>query len=186
MHPEWEWHIFSLTRASDPDRSVRFRNVLGRLKAFGAIGDLDDGPEQKPVEMHSVQKTVMDLIGSKCFHLIITHGPKGEYTRHKRHEEVCEAVCRLWIDKKLAADQLWLYAYTDNEGARLPSACKNAHVIFKLPENIRQQKYMLLTEDYGFSDDSWEARALPGTEAFWCFDSAQNLQDWLDQKEGFV
>ena len=47
-HPGWTAFVACLTRGRDPDRAPRFRRVLERLGAQGAMGDLDDEPEQEP------------------------------------------------------------------------------------------------------------------------------------------
>ena len=49
-HPEWKWFIVCLCRGNDEDRSFRFKKALKILKSEGIMGDLDDGPEQKPLE----------------------------------------------------------------------------------------------------------------------------------------
>ena len=47
-HPEYDWRIVTLCRASDPDRAPKFRRVLEQLGAVGDMADSDDGPDQVP------------------------------------------------------------------------------------------------------------------------------------------
>ena len=51
------------------------------------MADLDDGPDQKPLKQTEVQKTILNTLPERNFDIILTHSPKGEYTRHLRHEE---------------------------------------------------------------------------------------------------
>ena len=52
-HPEWRWRIVTLCRADDPDRAPKFRKVLEHLGAEGAMADLNDGPDQIPLNPES-------------------------------------------------------------------------------------------------------------------------------------
>src|SRR5579863_5177308 len=91
-HPEFLWRIVTLCRAADPDRAPRFRRVLLRLGAEGEMANLDDGPDQVPLPAGEVQETTVRLLAATSYDLILTHGPKGEYTRHRRHAECCQTV----------------------------------------------------------------------------------------------
>jgi hypothetical protein len=95
MHPDSRWTVVTLTRKSDPDRAPKFYKAVERFNARGVMGDLDDSPEQKPLRSVDVQDAIMDLLPSDRLDLVLTHGPWGEYTRHKRHEEVSKAVVAL-------------------------------------------------------------------------------------------
>lgn len=169
MHPESEWTVITLCRKSDPDRAPRFFTALERLRATGIMGDLDDGPEQTPIDSRTVQATVLELLSSDVFDVILTHGLRGEYTRHRRHEETAEAVKGLWKSKVLFAKELWMFAYEDGGGKYLPRAIDNADFKIKLPDEIRHEKYDIITNVYGFGPESFEAKTTPKEEAFWCF-----------------
>ena len=179
-HPEWDCFVACLCRASDRDRAPRFFQALERLGASGDIADLDDGPEQIPLARATVAEAVLQLLPTLHFDLLTTHGPRGEYARHRRHEETSGAVTTLWGAGEISAEALWLFAYDDGEGRHPPRARPDAHRIQKLPEEIWQEKYRIITEVYGFGPESFEARATPREEAFWCFDSAERMQDWID------
>ncbi|MDX1530673.1 MAG: PIG-L family deacetylase, partial [Rhodothermales bacterium] len=113
QHPDWRWHVAVLCRGSDADRAPRFRRVCEALGADGAIGDLDDGPEQRPLPPAEVEAAVLALLPDAPLDLVLTHGPRGEYTRHRRHEECCRAVVALWCRGDLRAGELWTFAYED-------------------------------------------------------------------------
>ena len=172
-HPEFDWRIVTLCRASDPDRAPKFRRVLEQLGSVGEMADLDDGPEQVPLPIEQVQATIARLLAGNSYSLILTHGPRGEYTRHRRHEECCQAVVELWQSGRIYTDRLWSFAYEDGGRTYLPRVRNDADRRDVLTENIWLEKRRLITDVYGYGPQSWEARATPREEGFWCFDSAQ-------------
>jgi LmbE family N-acetylglucosaminyl deacetylase len=171
-HPEFDWRIVTLCRASDPDRAPKFRQVLHRFGAEGEMADLDDEPDQAPLPIELVQETIVRLLSGNIYSLILTHGPRGEYTRHRRHEECCRSVVELWRSGSIATNRLWLFAYEDGGHAYLPRVRNDADRRDVLTENIWLEKRRLITDVYGYGPESWEARATPREEGFWCFDSA--------------
>ena len=176
MHPEINWTILTLCRLSDPDRSPKFNKAMKTLGAEGIMGDLDDGPEQILLDCHEVQCAIIELLPSNNFDLIITHGHGGEYTRHRRHEEVGKAVMALWESQRLFAKEIWRFAYEDGDGKYLPRAVQDADLKTKLPNKIWQRKYDIITNIYGLESDSFEAKSTPRKEAFWCLKSVDKLQ----------
>ncbi len=176
MHPEISWTVVTLCRASDPDRASRFFRAIENLNSGGAMGGLDDGPEQSPLSERQVQAAIKSLLPPKKLDLIITHGLWGEYTRHKRHEETGKAVLAMRKTGDLSAGQLWTFAYEDGAGKYLPRAVRDADLRVRLPEGIWQKKYEIITEVYGFGSDSFEAKTTPREEAFWCFGAGDNVQ----------
>jgi LmbE family N-acetylglucosaminyl deacetylase len=174
LHPDADWTVVTMCRKSDSDRAPKFYKALEEYNAKGAMGDLDDGPEQNPLEFKLLQNTILDLVPSERFDLIITHSRWGEYTRHLRHEETAKAVFNLWNTDRLYAKHIWSFAYEDGNKKYLPRAEHNADYPFELPEQIWQQKYKIITDIYGFDTDSFEARTTPRREAFWCFSKSGN------------
>jgi LmbE family N-acetylglucosaminyl deacetylase len=168
-HPEWSPFIVSLCRGGDPDRAPKFARVLELLHAEGAMGDLDDGPEQTPLPGPLVEETILSLLPRKDYDILLTHAPKGEYTRHRRHEEVSRAVLDLWRRGHLHAGELLQFAYEDGGGVYSPRPRKDAPLHLYLPGSIWARKHDIITDVYGFGADSWEARAVTHTEAFHCY-----------------
>lgn len=169
MNPQARWKVVTLCRKSDPDRSARFFKALEQLNAAGQMGDLDDAPEQTPLSSDLVKNTILELLVPDEFDLVITHGSGGEYTRHLRHEETGKAVFSLWQTGRLTAKQIWKFAYEDGHGKYLPVAVQDADLKIELPEKIWQKKHYMITNVYGFTAESFEAKTTPRTEAFWCF-----------------
>jgi hypothetical protein len=181
-HPSWNVFIVCLCRGSDKDRAPKFYKTLKFLNAEGAIGDLDDGPEQKLLPEKEVEKAILDLLPAKHYDLIITHNPTGEYTSHVRHEEVSKAVIELWYSGRLSAKELRTFAYEDRGKQYLPQAIKEASLYHLLSEDIWQKKYNIITKKYGFEKNSWEAKTTPKEEAFWKFTNPIDAMHWLEKK----
>jgi LmbE family N-acetylglucosaminyl deacetylase len=180
--PMWRWFIITLCRASDTDRAPKFFRAIEALGGGGNMADLDDGPEQNPLTTNEIQETILKLLPQRHFDLVISHNPAGEYTRHRRHEEIGEAVIKLWHERQLSADELWTFAYEDGDKQYLPRPIKAAMIYRVLPEDIWQKKYSIITETYGFEKNSFEARVAPRAEAFWQFTNSVIAQQWLENK----
>jgi LmbE family N-acetylglucosaminyl deacetylase len=179
-HPSWKWFIVCLCRESDTERAPKFYKALKVLKSEGIMGDLDDGPEQKPLDEKEVERAILDLLPPKHFDLIISHNPSGEYTRHIRHEEVSKAVIELWHAGKTSASELWTFAYEDDNKEYYPRPAENATIYRTLTKRIWLRKYSIITETYGFDKNSWEAETAPQAEAFWQFTNSYKANKWLN------
>ena len=179
-HPTWNCFIISVCRESDNDRAPKFYKALKEFNSGGVMSDLDDGPEQNPLEEEYLEKTILYLLPEKKYDLIITHNPNGEYTRHLRHEEVSQAVINLWNNNKISTSELWTFAYEDGNKKHYPSAIKNATIYRQLRHKIWQRKYNIINETYGFALDSWELLTTPIEEAFWQFTNSHTAKEWLN------
>jgi len=180
-HEKFKHFIITLCRASDKDRAPKFYKVLGVLNATGRMGDMDDEPEQSPLDESEVKKCILSLLPTKPFDVIITHNPSGEYTRHLRHEEVSSAVIKLWVEGKISASELWTFAYDDGNKQYYPRAAINATIKNQLTQAVWLKKYSLITDTYGFHKDGFEAMTTPRTEAFWKFTSREESLIWLNK-----
>ena len=172
-HPEYRWRIVTLCRAGDPDRAPKFRQVLRRFGAEGDMADLDDGPGQVPLPTGQVEESVVRLLAGTNYDLILTHGPNGEYTHHRRHAECCQAVVELWRSGVIHTRRLCLFAYEDGSRAYLPRVRDDADRRDVLTDGIWFEKRRIITDLYGFALDTWEAQTTPREEGFWCFDTAE-------------
>lgn len=182
MHRHRNWKVVTLCRGSDPDRAPKFFTVLKHLGSSGIMGDMNDGPEQNPLEPQEVREAILKLLaGNKCFDVLFTHSPQGEYSRHRRHEEVGRAICDLWAAADIDLGELRLFAYHDGERSPYPTAIATAHSALELPREVFREKLRIITELYGFPPEGWEARACPQVEAFWCFRGPESLIRWLEQ-----
>jgi LmbE family N-acetylglucosaminyl deacetylase len=182
-NPSWQWFVVCLCRGSDKDRAHRFSKTLQILGSEGIMGDLNDGPEQKPLDENELEHTILQLLPSRHFDLIISHNPGGEYTRHIRHEEIGKAVIKLWHTDRISADELWTFAYEDGDKKYYPRPVENATFCHVLAKRIWQKKYGIITETYGFEETSFEAETTPRAESFWQFKNSNDAQEWLRQFE---
>jgi LmbE family N-acetylglucosaminyl deacetylase len=179
-NPLWQCFIVCLCRANDPNRAPRFYKTLKILMSQGIMGDLDDGPEQTPIDPGIVESAILKLLPSRQFSLILTHNPSGEYTRHIRHEEISKAVINLWYSGKISAGELWTFAYEDGNKSYFPRPIPKAAIRQILTEQQRMKKYKIITETYGFKKSSWEAQTVSSEETFWQFTDANLAKKWLD------
>jgi LmbE family N-acetylglucosaminyl deacetylase len=177
-NPSWKVQVFCLCRGSDAERASKFYKTLVAFNAKGSMGDLDDGPEQTPLEDKLVEKTIIDLLPDEHFDTIITHNPSGEYTRHIRHEETGKAVIRLWQQGKISTKELWIFAYEDGNKKYFPRAVVNATIFRTLTKTVWTKKYRLIRDTYGFEKNSWEAETTPKAEAFWQFTNPEDAIRW--------
>jgi hypothetical protein len=145
------------------------------------MGDLDDGPDQIPLDEKEVEQTILDLLPLKHFDLILTHNPTGEYTRHIRHEEAGKAVIKLWNVGKISANRLWTFAYEDGNKKYYPKPVETATIYHILTRRIWSRKFSIITETYGFEKNSFEAETTPRAESFWQFSDPIDAKKWLKQ-----
>lgn len=180
-NPLRQCFVLCLCRKNDEERATKFYEVLKILQVEGNMGNLDDEPEQKPLKEQEVEQAILDLLPKKHFDLIITHSPKGEYTKHLRHEEVSKAVINLWQKGIIKTSELWTFAYEDGNKNYYPKAIENANFYETLSKEIWLKKYHLITDTYGFDKDSWEAMTTPKAESFWQFKQSIDAIKYLIQ-----
>ena len=181
MNPQCNWTIICLCRGKGTDRAPKFFEALTLYGATGAMGNIDDGPEQSPVPQREMETAIRFLLPPCHYDLILTHSPAGEYTRHKRHEETGRAVFYLWEHKIIDSGELWFFAYEDHDKTVYPQAIKNADRVIDLPEDIRLKKFGMITRTYGFPENSFEAMTTPKREAFWCFKPGKKMNEMLKE-----
>jgi LmbE family N-acetylglucosaminyl deacetylase len=179
-NPSWKCFVVCLCRGSDTERASKFYEALKVLRSEGIIGDLDDGPEQKPLDEKKVEHAILDLLPAKHYDLIISHNPTGEYTRHLRHEEVGKAVITLWHAGKISTNDLWTFAYEDGNKEYYPKPIDKAAHYRELTKRIWLRKYSIMTSTYGYEKKSWEAETTPRAESFWQFSNPNDAKKWLN------
>lgn len=186
LYPDWKCRVACLSRGKDRDRRKKFFAAMTRLGAMGSIGEMDDEPDQYPIDNEYVREIILNELETTNFDLIITHSPFGEYTRHLRHEEVGRAMLQLWERCELTTKELWMFAYTDSQRTHHPQAIENAHLEVSLPEDIWKEKLAIIRDVYGFASDSWEVLTTPRKEAFWRFRKPGEASTWRRQHESKI
>ncbi|MDO8589284.1 MAG: PIG-L family deacetylase [Armatimonadota bacterium] len=166
-HRNWEWTALSLCRSDDPDRAPRFAAATRALGAAGIISDLDDSPVPFVLSagLDEIKSRVLDLLPSRDYDFILTHGERGEYTRHERHEQVHTAVSDLVARRELAG-RLAFFAYEDGGGAYSPIPAPDADLLLRLTDEEFEVKRRIVSEIYGFGVGSFEYSACGDVEAF--------------------
>ena len=160
----WEWHIFSLSRAGDPDREPRFRLAGDDLRAVTYISDLDDSPVLAPLssDLHEIKSRIKGIVSLK-FDLVFTHGAAGEYG-HLRHQEVHRAVAEMAAGGHLQGE---LVFFAHNEETNMEISLS--------PDEYAMKKH-IIRDVYGFQEGSFEYESAGQIEAFQAANPAPLLQ----------
>lgn len=166
-----EWTILSLCRKEDSDRKPKFLKICDLFGAKAIISDLDD-EELLPLDPKLIQNKIINLLRNLSFDYIYTHGKNGEYG-HIRHKEIHEAVKELVKNKVLKCKKLFFFDYVPGEESskhdknlKIPIANGKADMIFKLNNKVLMKKIKLVSETYGFENDSFEVRSCGEWEGF--------------------
>lgn len=162
-HPEINWTIFSLCRASDPDRKPKFLKACGRLKAKSIITDLkDEGKITLKDYIPAIKKIISQKIKNNRFDFIFTHGRNGEYG-HPGHIAAHRAVSSLIKEKKLKTKTFFCFSY---KKSHRPSAIMPSDLIIHLTNNEFKNKKAIMTGVYGFDPAGIDANYCTNPEAF--------------------
>ncbi|MFA6551615.1 MAG: PIG-L family deacetylase, partial [Patescibacteria group bacterium] len=163
-NPQVRWTVFSLCRASDPDRAPKFFRVCKFLKAAGIIADLEDeGRLGLKKSIPEIKKILRRDLPTKKFHYIFTHGSNGEYG-HPRHKSVHLAVKELITEKKIYAEQIFYFNY-EPIGEHQLAPKPDSDFIVKLTAAEFKRKRKIMTDLYGFAPDGIDTGYCTNLEA---------------------
>lgn len=160
-HKDWQWTIFSLCRANDPDRSPKFLAVCQHYNSKPIITNLEDD-KLLPLDLNEIIALIEKYLPEKEFDIIFTHGKNGEYG-HIRHKELHQAVNKMIEDSKLKTKKVFYFNYEKKNNHC--SAINNKKNYFKLNEEETKEKKCTITERYGFDKGSFEEKSC-GDECF--------------------
>lgn len=166
--PDVRWTIFSLCRASDPDRAPKFSRACRIYGAEAVIADLeDDGDLSAARAVPLVKKIILSKIGDKRFDYLFTHGKNGEYG-HLLHRAAHLAVKELAGSGKLRAKEIFFFHYEKTEPEANPSMIAKADADFFLPlrRALFLAKKQIQAEVHGYAWDGIDNRLCTETEAF--------------------
>jgi len=165
-HAGWDWHVMSLCRADDPDREPRFRRASIDLGAVAYISDLDDSPILASLspDLEEIKSRIVQSVAPH-FDLVFTHGARGEYTRHERHEQVHRAVREMVQSGRLSGELLY-FAYENRGGECRPRPAPDAHLRVNLSPDEYLRKLAIVRDIYGFPEGSFEYGSAGQAEAF--------------------
>ena len=166
-HRTWDWTLLSLCRSDDADRAPRFQAAARALGTRGLMSDLDDSPILAALSpnLDEITSRILRLVSGRNYDFILTHGARGEYTRHERHEQVHMAVCDLVARRELAG-RLAFFDYEDGGRAYPSRPARGADLTVRLTPGEFEAKRRIVTETYGFQPGSFEFSACGDVEAF--------------------
>ncbi len=162
------WTIFSLCRASDPDRAPKFRKVCRYYGAQAIITDLDDEDKLSIEETIPIIKNlVLKYIAKNNFDYIFTHGMQGEYG-HPRHIGVHLAIKELLDQEEIKPEAIFYFNYRKKYYKEFSPLIprKNSNFIVKLSQTEFLQKKKIMTKLYGFAPDGIDTNYCTNPEAF--------------------
>ena len=164
-HPEINWTIFSLSRASDRDRQPKFLRVCRHFKAKAIITDLIDNEKLSSKQLVPlIKKIVIKQLNRpkpERFDYVFTHGKNGEYG-HPSHIATHIAVKSLAQEKMLKTKNLLCFNY--KKGAR-PTVLKNSDLTIYLTNKEFKNKKDVMTKIYGFDPAGIDANYCTNPEA---------------------
>ncbi len=165
-HPRWEWQVISLCRSTDIDRAPRFFHAAQALGVRADISDLDDSPVLAPLspDLYEIKSRIQNQI-TGGYNLIFTHGPRGEYTRHERHEQVHRAVSEMVLSGEMTGELL-CFAYDDCGGNCRPKPASDADITISLLPHEFREKRRIVQDIYGYKEGSFEFDAAGPVEGF--------------------
>jgi LmbE family N-acetylglucosaminyl deacetylase len=166
--PDVRWTIFSLCRASDPDRAPKFRRACEIFGARAVMADLaDDGRLTAAKAVPLAKKLIIANIGGKKFDYLFTHGRSGEYG-HPLHRGVHRAVRELVRDGKIAAQEIYFFHYEQAPAGKRSSmqAQADADYFLPLPRALFMKKKRIQAEIHGYAWDGIDNRLCTTSEAF--------------------
>ena len=88
---------------------------------------------------------------------------------------------KLWSAGKISTNELWTFAYTDDNKKHYPVAVENASIYRILTKRIWLRKYSIITETYGFEKSGFEAETTPRAESFWQFNDPRDAKKWFNK-----
>lgn len=162
---KWDTSVVCLCRASDKDRSIRFKKACKILGVRGFIYNLDD-KKFYPLSNKEILNKVLRHV-KNSYDILFTHGKNGEYG-HIRHKEIHEAIKYALEKKLIIAEKIFFFSYlnikNNFQGYSLPN--KNANSLIKLNKKELLLKKHIITEVYGFQKDGFEEKSSGKIEAF--------------------
>ena len=161
LHPEARWSVVSLCGREKRGIAEKYVRALERLGAWGQMGGFTEDEDSLPTQF-KLQNNIMALLQSERFDVIITHSLWGEYRSNGMVELISKTVLSLIKTGRLKAKQVWQFAYEGEQEDYVMKPAIEADICMDLTDEIRKQKYSILTEIYGI-----DLKSVPRQESFW-------------------
>lgn len=146
---KWNTTIICITRASDEDRSPKFRKVCKELGVKGYLFDLND-TSKSPLKRKQIIETILKVAKGK-YDLLFTHGKNGEYG-HIRHKDVYKAVADILKKKLVDVKKVFFFSYhkVKNKYQGYAKYNSSADILIKLNNKELVMKRRLAIDVYGY------------------------------------
>ena len=177
-NPNWQWTVAALFRPDAPNNIRRFSRALKRLDSEGESLGLSAATEKQPALKSEIASAVLRVVDKFKPDLLITHSPLGESVQLRDRDVVGRIITKMWEHGEITTRRLWVFAYEDNGGLRLPMAIDTSDRYICLSNEIYKEKKEILQEIYRFSFGSYVVKACLAEEAFYCFANRTALRDW--------
>jgi hypothetical protein len=181
LHPETKWTILSICGKNDPDLNAKFTRATGQFRAEELIGDFQADAEQLPSEFQ-VQKAISTLMFSERFDVIITHSLWGEHGHTKMAEITAKSVLGMTRTGRLVAKQILQFAYEKKGENSLITPVQEADILIELDDEIMGKKLQIITDIYGYSQDTIEVKSISNEETFWLLGQKKYPERKKEQK----
>jgi len=169
LNTDCDWTIMSVFSKEGTDRSEKFRKAVKRLnkRARPVISNIESPDKVDSLQVWQLQQLLDSTLPSERFDLVITHSLWGEYSKEKGSNKIAKAVMGMRDSRQIITKELWMFAYGEQQGADLPKPSLEADKVMHLPGSTHQEKREIITDIYGYPEDSVEAKAASKKEAFW-------------------
>ncbi|MHC4270894.1 MAG: hypothetical protein ACYST2_01115 [Planctomycetota bacterium] len=166
LHPETKWTITALCGGEDSELKTKFTKAAEQFNAEPLIGDFDVGAEQLP-SVFQIQRALGKLMFSERFDVIITHSFWGEHGQTEMAGITAKSVLGMTRTGQLVAKQILQFAYEKKGESPLISPVREADILVDLDEEIMEKKFNIVTDIYGYSQDTTEVKSISNEETFW-------------------
>jgi hypothetical protein len=179
LHSETKWTIVAQSGGDDPDLKAKFIKASEGFKAEPLIGGFKIGAEKLP-SVFEVQRALSRLMFSERFDVIITHSFWGEHGRTEMAGITAKSVLGMTKTGQLMAKQILQFAYDKKPESPLISPVSEADVLIEVDEEIMEKKFGIITDIYGYSQDTIEVKSISNQETFWLL----GQQTYPERKKG--
>ncbi|MHC4132633.1 MAG: hypothetical protein ACYSSP_12760 [Planctomycetota bacterium] len=166
LHPDTKWTIVALCGGQDEELKTRFTRAAEQFNAEPLIGEFNVDTEQLP-SVFQIQKALGKLMFSERFDVIITHSFWGEHLRTEMASLTAKSVLGMTRTGQLIAKQILQFAYDKKPESPLINPVAEADIIVDLDKEIFDKKFRIITDIYGYSQDTTEIKSLSSEETFW-------------------
>jgi hypothetical protein len=169
LHSDCTWIIFAAYCKEGTEQAEKFRKAVSRLNANAkpVVGGLENPEKLEDIKVGKLQYILDTTLPSARFDIILTHSLWGEYCQEKGTDKIARAVTGMTDTGQLSTKQVWMLAYEDRQGQTLPKPTLEADKVMHLPEGTLEDKRSIITDVYGYPEDSVQVKAASKREAFW-------------------